>query len=203
MREQVLNQKVELVNEIKEKLDKAASAVVVEYRGLDVKSITDLRAQLYQEGVDFKVYKNTMVRRAVEEKGYQDLLESLTGPNAIAFSDDAVAPSRILSKFAKKNKALIIKKGIVEGEVVEPETLKELSELPNREGMLAMLLGALQSPLRDFAWAIKQITELDATPKGEEVVEEVKAEAEEKVEEVKAEAEEVAEKVGDQVEEEK
>lgn len=101
VREQVLNQKVELVSEIKDKFSNAASAVVVEYRGLNVKAITDLRAQLHEEGIDFKVYKNTMTRRAVEDAGYEELLDALTGPNAIAFSDDAVAPSRILSKFAK------------------------------------------------------------------------------------------------------
>lgn len=178
MREQILNEKVELVSEIKDRFTNAASAVVVEYRGLNVAAITDLRAQLHQEGVEFKVYKNTMTRRAVEDAGLNDLLESLTGPNAIAFSDDAVAPSRILSKFAKKNKALVIKQGMVEGEVVNADKIKELSELPNKEGMLAMLLGALQSPLRDFAWAVKQISELDTTEAGEETTQEEVSEAE-------------------------
>ncbi len=178
MREQILNEKVELVSEIKDRFTNAVSAVVVEYRGLNVAAITDLRAQLHQEGVEFKVYKNTMTRRAVEDAGLNDLLESLTGPNAIAFSDDAVAPSRILSKFAKKNKALVIKQGMVEGEVVNADKIKELSELPNKEGMLAMLLGALQSPLRDFAWAVKQISELDTTEAGEETTQEEVSEAE-------------------------
>ena len=178
MREQILNEKVELVSEIKDRFTNSASAVVVEYRGLNVAAITDLRAQLHQEGVDFKVYKNTMTRRAVEDAGFNDLLESLTGPNAIAFSDDAVAPSRILRKFAKKNKALVIKQGMVEGEVVTADKIKELSELPNKEGMLAMLLGALQSPLRDFAWAVKQISELDTTQAGEETTQEEVSEAE-------------------------
>ena len=159
MREHVLNQKQELVSEIQGKFENAASAVVVEYRGLTVEQVTDLRRQLRQEGVDFKVYKNTMSRRAVEKVGYEGLLDALVGPNAIAFSDDAVAPSRVLAKFAKKNKDLVIKKGIVEGKVVDVAEIKELSELPNREGMLAMLLGALQSPIRDFAWAVKQISE--------------------------------------------
>lgn len=178
MREQILNEKVELVSEIKDRFTNAVSAVVVEYRGLNVAAITDLRAQLHQEGVEFKVYKNTMTRRAVEDAGLNDLLESLTGPNAIAFSDDAVAPSRILSKFAKKNKALVIKQGMVEGEVVNADKIKELSELPNKEGMLAMLLGALQSPLRDFAWAVKQISELDTTEAGEETTQEEVSETE-------------------------
>ncbi len=159
MREQVLNLKQELVSEIKEKFDNSNSAVVVEYRGLTVQQVTALRRQLRDENVEFKVYKNTMTRRAAEESGYTDLMPALVGPNAIAFSEDAVAPSRVLAKFAKKNKALVIKSGVVEGKVVDYETLKELSELPNKEGMIAMLLGALQSPLRDFAWAMKQISE--------------------------------------------
>lgn len=172
LREQILNEKIELVSEIRDKFESSKSAVVVEYRGLSVSAITDLRRQLHQEGVDFKVYKNTMTRRAVEGAGYDGLLEILVGPNAIAFSDDAIAPSRILSRFAKKNKKLVIKKGVVEGEIVDFDKIKELSELPNKEGMIAMLLGALQSPIRDFAWAVKQISELEDREVGsaEEVV---------------------------------
>ena len=187
MREQILNQKQEVVSEIKEKFEASASAVVVEYRGLSVKDITTLRRQLHEEGVDFKVYKNTMTRRAVEAVGLEDLLDVLVGPNAIAFSEDAIAPSRVLSKFAKKNKKLVIKKGMVEGKVVDEAKLKELSDLPNKEGMLAMLLGALQSPLRDFAWAIKQVSELDDREAGEPVA------AQEAVEETVEETVEVVE----------
>lgn len=179
MREQVLNSKQELVSEIKEKFDNSNSAVVVEYRGLTVQQVTALRRQLRDENVEFKVYKNTMTRRAAEDAGYSDLMSALVGPNAIAFSEDAVAPSRVLAKFAKKNKALVIKSGVVEGKVVDYETLKELSELPNKEGMIAMLLGALQSPLRDFAWAMKQISEQKES--GTEVVKEAPAQDEETV----------------------
>lgn len=159
MREEVLTSKKELVDEISGKFESSASAVVVEYRGLSVAQVTDLRRQLRSEGIDFKVYKNTMTRRAVEKSGFEGLLDSLVGPNAIAFSDDAVAPSRVLANFAKKNKALVIKQGIVEGKVLGVDEIKEISQLPNREGMIAMLLGALQSPIRDFAWAVKQISE--------------------------------------------
>lgn len=179
MREQVLNLKQDLVSEIKNKFDSSNSAVVVEYRGLTVQQVTALRRQLRDENVEFKVYKNTMTRRAAEEAGYSDLTPALVGPNAIAFSEDAVAPSRVLAKFAKKNKALVIKSGVVEGKVVDYETLKELSELPNKEGMIAMLLGALQSPLRDFAWAMKQISEQKES--GTEVVKEAPAKDEEVV----------------------
>lgn len=199
MKDQILNQKKELVSEIQDRFESAASAVVVEYRGLSVSDITTLRRQLREEGVDFKVYKNTMTRRAVEGAGLEDLLDVLVGPNAIAFSEDAIAPSRVLSKFAKKNKKLVIKKGMVEGKVVDLDKLKELSDLPNKEGMLAMLLGALQSPLRDFAWAVKQVSELDDREAGEadaepvaETEEPVVEATEEKVEEPEVATEEVA-----------
>ncbi len=203
MREQVLNLKQELVSEIKEKFDNSNSAVVVEYRGLTVQQVTALRRQLRDENVEFKVYKNTMTRRAAEESGYTDLMPALVGPNAIAFSEDAVAPSRVLAKFAKKNKALVIKSGVVEGKVVDYETLKELSELPNKEGMIAMLLGALQSPLRDFAWAMKQISEQKEG--GTVVVKEAPAQDEEVVVEEATEETpvEVAEIVTEEVVEEK
>ncbi len=162
MKEQVLLQKQDLVSEIREKFDNSASAVVVEYRGLSVAQVTQLRRDLLSEGVDLKVYKNTMTRRAIEGKGYDELLESLKGPNAIAFSSDAVAPARVLAKFAKTNQHLVLKQAVVEGKVISVEEVKEISKLPNREGMLSMLLGCLQSPMRNFAWAIKQLSEKDA-----------------------------------------
>lgn len=178
MKEQVLLAKQDVVSEIREKFDNAASAVVVEYRGLTVAQVTQLRRDLLSEGVDFKVYKNTMTRRAIEGKGFDDLLESLKGPNAIAFSTDAVAPARVLAKFAKKNQNLVLKQGIIEGKVVSVEQLKEISKLPNREGMISMLLGCLQSPMRNFAWAIKQLSEKDGnndTAEESPVVENVEA----------------------------
>ena len=100
-----------------------------------------------------------MVERAVDACGYSDLKEALTGPNAIAFSADATAPARVLAKFAKKHKALILKSGIVEGKVVGVDTINELASLPNKEGMLSMLLSCLQSPVRSFACAVKAVSD--------------------------------------------
>jgi large subunit ribosomal protein L10 len=159
MNQTILDSKIELVSEIAGKFQGALSSVVVEYRGLTVAQVTQLRRLLRAEGIEFKVYKNSMVQRAVEDVGYGALTASLTGPNAIAFGSDAVAPSRILAKFAKKNKMLVVKGGVVEGKVVDADTIKILADLPGREGMIAMLLGCLQSPIRDFAYAIKQIAE--------------------------------------------
>ena len=159
MNPSILESKKQVVAEISEKLKASVSSVVVEYRGLTVAEVTNLRRLLRAEGIEFKVYKNSMTQRAADELGYGALTESLTGPNAIAFGSDAVAPSRILTKFAKKHKKLVVKGGVVEGKVVDTDTIKMLSDLPGREGMIAMLLGCLQSPIRDFAYAVKQIAE--------------------------------------------
>ena len=114
MNQQVLEQKKQIVADIASKMENAASTVVVEYRGLSVKEVTELRKTLREEGCEFAVYKNTMVQRASEQLGYDELLDSLKGPNAIAISTDAVAPARVLCKFAKKHEKLIVKAGVVD-----------------------------------------------------------------------------------------
>lgn len=172
MNQAVLNAKEALVAQISEQIKNSSSSVVVEYRGLSVAEVTELRRNLRAEGVEFKVYKNSMVERAVDACGYTELKESLKGPNAIAFSTDATAPARVLASFAKKHEHLILKSGIVEGKVVDVKTINELASLPNREGMLSMLLSCLQSPVRSFACAVKAV----ADAKGEGATEEVKAE---------------------------
>ena len=159
MNQAVLSNKQALVTEISEKMKNSQSTVVCEYRGLSVAEVTELRRSLRAEGVDFKVYKNTMVERACDECGFGDLKDTLAGPNAFAFSEDATAPARVLAKFAKKHKALVLKKGIVEGKVVDEATIKELSALPNRDGMLSMLLSCLQSPVSSFARVVKAVAE--------------------------------------------
>ncbi|WP_019414588.1 50S ribosomal protein L10 [Paenisporosarcina sp. TG20] len=148
------------VEEITEKFNNAATAVVVNYRGLTVSQVTDLRKQLREAGVELKVYKNTMVRRATEEAGLAGLKESLTGPNAIAFStEDVVAPAKILNDFAKKNELLEIKAGVIEGVIATSDEIKALAELPSREGLLSMLLSVLQAPMRNFALVTKAVAE--------------------------------------------
>ena len=159
MNKAILESKQAIVDEISEKIKSNDSTVVCEYRGLTVAEVSELRRNLRAEGVELKDYKNTMVERACEACGYQDLKESLTGPNAFAFSTDATAPARVLAKFAKKHEALVLKNGIVEGKVVSAETVKELSALPNREGMLSMLLSCLQSPVSSFARVVKAVAD--------------------------------------------
>ncbi|KPN94372.1 50S ribosomal protein L10 [Lysinibacillus sp. ZYM-1] len=148
------------VQEITEKFQAASSVVVVDYRGLNVAQVTELRKQLREAGVEFKVYKNTLTRRAAEAAGLEGINEVLVGPNAIAFSnEDVVAPAKIINEFAKKNEALEIKAGIIEGTISSVEDVKALAELPSREGLLSMLLSVLQAPVRNFALATKAVAE--------------------------------------------
>ena len=178
MNQAVLSNKQAVVQEITDKIKNSDSTVVCEYRGLSVAEVTELRRTLRAEDVDFKVYKNTMFERACDETGFEDLKDILNGPNAFAFSKDATAPARVLAKFAKKHKALVLKKGIVEGKVVDEATIKELSALPNRDGMLSMLLSCLQSPVSSFARVVKAVAEAkEAQGPAEAAVEAVKEEA--------------------------
>ena len=184
MNQDVLSTKQEVVSEISSKFKDAQSVVIAEYRGLSVQEMTELRRNLRAEDVEFKVYKNTMAQRAVDEVGFSDLKEFLTGPNAIAFSKDATAPARVLAKFAKKHEALVLKSGIVEGKIVGLDTINELSTLPNREGMLSMLLSCLTQPVASFARVLKAVA--DARDNGETKTEEAKpAEESKPAEEVK------------------
>ena len=173
MNQAVLSQKQAIVTEISDKIKNSDSTVVCEYRGLIVAEVTELRRNLREENVDFKVYKNTMVERAVDDCGFGELKDVLTGPNAFAFSNDATAPARVLAKFAKKHKALVLKSGIVEGKVVDVDTIKELSLLPNHDGMLSMLLSCLQAPVSSFARVVKAVADAKeaGTPAPEAVAE--------------------------------
>ena len=156
----VIEQKKQIVTEIADKFKASQSTIVVDYRGLTVSEVTELRKQLREAGVDFKVYKNSMTRRAAEAAELTGLNEALTGPNAIAFSnDDVVAPAKILNDFAKKHEALEIKAGVIEGNIATVEEVKALAELPLREGLLSMLLSVLQAPIRNLALAAKAVAD--------------------------------------------
>ncbi|MBT2638066.1 MULTISPECIES: 50S ribosomal protein L10 [unclassified Bacillus (in: firmicutes)] len=156
----VIEVKKQIVDEIAGKLKESKSTIVVDYRGLTVSEVTELRKELREAGVEFKVYKNSMTRRAAEAAELADLNTSLTGPNAIAFStEDVVAPAKILNEFAKKHEALEIKAGVVEGNIVTVEEIKALADLPSREGLLSMLLSVLQAPIRNLALATKAVAE--------------------------------------------
>lgn len=159
MNQAIVESKKAVVAEIAQHLQESQSTVIVEYRGLSVKEITDLRRALRAEDVEMKVYKNKLAQRAATETGFEGLCENLTGPNALVFSKDATAPARVLSKFAKDHEKLVMKAGTVEGKVVGLDTLTTISNLPNREGMYSMLLSVLQAPVRNFACVVKAVAE--------------------------------------------
>lgn len=153
-------EKVQTVAEITDKFKGSVSTILTDYRGLTVAEVTELRKSLREAGVEFKVYKNTLARRATAEAGLTELDSYLTGPTAIAFSaNDVVAPAKVLSEFAKKHNALEIKAGVIEGKLVELDQIKAIADLPSREGLLSMLLSVLQAPMRNFALAVKAVAE--------------------------------------------
>lgn len=148
-----------IVQEISENIKDAQSVVVVDYRGLTVAEDTQLRKALREAGV-YKVYKNTLVNRAIAGTEFESLKESLEGPSAFAISkDDATAPARILAKFAKTAPALEIKAGVVEGTFYDANGMKAIANVPSREELLSKLLGSLQSPITNLARVLNQIAE--------------------------------------------
>ena len=156
--------KVELkkpvVEEISELLNGAATAVVVDYRGLTVAEDTELRKQLREAGVVYKVYKNTMINFAIKDTEFADLAQHLEGPTAIAVcKDDATAAARVLAKFAKTAEALEIKGGVVDGIYYDAVGIGQIASIPSREVLLSKFLGSIQSPVTNFARVIKQIAE--------------------------------------------
>ncbi len=156
----VIQTKQEAVEVVAAKLRESVSTVVADYRGLNVAEVTELRKQLREAGVEFQVLKNTLVRRATESAELTELNEVLVGPTAIAFSkDDAVIAAKILNDFSKTHNALELKGGVVEGRVVSADEIKALASLPSREGLLSMLLSVLQAPVRNFALAVKAVSE--------------------------------------------
>ena len=158
----VIAKKQEAVNDVSQKLQQSVCSIVADYRGLSVAQMTDLRKQLRESNVELQVIKNTLVRRAVADTTLQPLEEYLAGPSAIAFSNDIVAPAKILSTYAKRNDKLKLKGGVVEGRIINESQIKALADLPSREGLLSMLLSVLQAPMRNFALAVKAVSEQKA-----------------------------------------
>jgi large subunit ribosomal protein L10 len=159
--------KVELkqpvVDEIAGKIKDAKAAILVDYRGLTVEQDTNLRRQLREAGVEYKVYKNTMMKRAFEGTDFAELDPHLDGPSALALAtDDVTAPARVIAKFAEKAKALEFKAGVIEGTFYDAAGLAELAKVPSREELLSRLLGSMQSPIANFARVINQIAEKNA-----------------------------------------
>lgn len=166
-----------IVQAIAEDIKDAQSVVLVDYRGLTVAQDTELRKQLREAGVIYKVCKNTMMKRAFEGTDFAGLEEYLEGPSAMVVSkDDATAPARIICKFAKTAEALEVKAGVVEGTVYDAAGISELSKIPSREELLSKLLGSLQSPITNLARVLNQIAEQGGADACEAKAEEAPAE---------------------------
>ncbi len=149
-----------IVQEISEYIKDAQSVVLVDYRGLTVAEDTQLRKQLREAGVTYKVYKNTMLNFAFKGTDFESLAPALEGPSAVAISNsDATAPARVLAKFAKTAPALEMKAGVVEGTFYDAEGMKSIAAVPSREELLSKFLGSIQSPITNFARVLNQIAE--------------------------------------------
>jgi len=159
MKEATLNKKIEQVQEVVSDLNASKSAVVVNVIGLTVEQVSALRTNLYNAGCKLKVIKNNIIRRAFKDAGYEGLDEVLVGPNAVAFSADTQNAAKILNDFSKENELVQIKAGIIDGQVFNGQEVKALAQLPNKEGMVAMLLSVLQAPIRNLACVVKAIGE--------------------------------------------
>ena len=160
MNQAVLAAKSETVKEISEKAKKSQTIIVCEYRGLTVAQIQEVRRALRKEKAEMNVYKNSLVERAVDELGYKELNDILKGPNAIVFSEDVIAGAKVIAKYAKRHKdVLVVKGGIVEGKFVDAKGIVEVSKLPGKEGLISMFLSCLQAPIRSFACAVKAVAD--------------------------------------------
>jgi large subunit ribosomal protein L10 len=147
----VREEKVRIVEEIRQKLSDSSSAIFVDYRGLTVEEVTQLRKQFRESGVDYKVYKNTLTEIAAKELGMDGLIPFLKGPTAIAFGvTDPVAPAKILIGTIKKLKKMELKCGVVDGQVIDVEGVKALAELPSREELIAKMLGSMNAPITNL-----------------------------------------------------
>ncbi|NBG89025.1 50S ribosomal protein L10 [Isachenkonia alkalipeptolytica] len=155
-----IEKKKVIVEEIKDKFNRSTSMLVVDYRGLDVAEATELRKQFREAGVDYSVYRNTLIRRAAKETGNEALVEDLNGPNAIAFGyDDPIAPAKIAKNFAKDHEKLELKVGILEGEMYKGADLNKVASIPSREELIAKLLGSFKAPISNFAYMLKAVAD--------------------------------------------
>ena len=152
-----------IVADIKEKFEKAKTVVLVDYRGLTVAEVTDLRNQLRKAGVEYAVLKNTMINRAIEGMNLDEMKAHLEGPTAVAFGyEDAIAPAKILTDFAKKNKNLTVKCGVCDGAYLDEAGVAALANTPSREVLIAKIMGSMMSQVSRFVRAVEAIRKKQA-----------------------------------------
>ncbi len=156
----ILEQKKQVVSEITDKMKNAESFVIVDYKGINVENVTALREKAREMGIEYKIYKNTFMRFAAKESGYENLAECLVGTTAVAFSnEDAVAPAKLIADFVKERKlqTLDFLGGVIDKHIMDVESIKKISQLPSKEEMLAKMLGSLNAPIANFAYVISAI----------------------------------------------
>ena len=152
-----------VVADIKQKFEKAQTAVLVDYRGLNVAEDTELRNQLRKAGVEYAVLKNTMINLAVKDMNLDEMKPHLEGPTAVAFGyEDAIAPAKILSEFAKKNKKISIKCGVCDGAYLDEAGVQALANTPSREVLIAKIMGSMMSSVSKFVYALEAIRKKQA-----------------------------------------
>ena len=159
MNQDILKSKQEIVAKITDSIKESASMTIVEYRGLTVAEISELKKSLKAAGSTFNVFKNTLVTRASDDLGYKDLNQYLSGSNAFVFSKEINAGPKVLAKFAKKNELLVIKAGIAEGKVMDAQGMKTIASLPDKNGLLSMFLSCLNAPIQKFAATVKAVAD--------------------------------------------
>ena len=156
------------VAEIKEKLEKSKAVVLSKYQGLTVEEDTTLRKNLREAGVEYKVYKNTLVILAAKELGLDGIVEYFEGPVSVAFGyDDVTSAARVINDFAKDHKKLELKAGIIEGEIYDEAKINQLATIPSKEVLIAKLLGSIKSPISSFARVLSAIADSKGTESAE------------------------------------
>lgn len=159
MSEKAKQEKAKVVDEIRQHFEGSSSAVLVDYRGLTVEEVTELRSKFREAGAVYKVYKNTMTELAAKQLGYDGLVEHLKGPTAIAFGvEDPVAPAKIITETIKKLKKMELKAGVVEGKVIDVDGVKSLAELPSKEELIAKMLGSMNAPITNLVGVLSGTT---------------------------------------------
>ncbi len=158
-----------IIDEIKGKLEKAQAAVVIDYMGTTVVQADAMRKKLREADVDYTVYKNTLMKRAIQGTVFECLEPVLQGPSALAISyDDATAPARVLNEVIEEYKKMEFKAGVVEGEFFDKDRIAEIAKIPSRDNLIAKFMGSIQSPITNFTRVLNQIAEQQGGAGGEQ-----------------------------------
>ena len=162
MSKAAIAEKEKFVDAFAEELKSAKAILIIDYLGLTVEEVTNMRKELRENDVNMKVVKNTYLRRAAAKAGIEGLKETFVGPTAVIYTDNAediTEPARIVSKYEDNYDVIDIKGGMLEGKLTSKEEIKELAAIPGREGLLSMLVSVLQAPVRNFAYAVKAVAD--------------------------------------------